>query len=231
MSEPTQHAPVTEAHKSLSVEMHDACQEEGDTQGGAQLIADFCRDSEAQAVAEVKEWNAQRTSEFACTEQRLATRIAELEVDRDAAIQRVEAAEAESLTLREKMDAKIEDFLNERMCCNGQDCGCMGVTRREHYIFEEAGTELTALRAQVAALTDLLAVRKTLLEDALGIFGGARMNFSPTINPNGCSLLDKAINMLSNTLAATASVPPADKKEDAPADMDASDAPHDFNES
>lgn len=58
---------------------------------------------------------------------------------------------AEAATLRQQIDAKIEDFLNGKMCCNGVECGCQGVTRLDHFVHEAAGTEITRLRLQLAA--------------------------------------------------------------------------------
>jgi len=54
--------------------------------------------------------------------------------------------------LREQNDKRVQDFLAEKVCCNGQDCGCMGITRLQQLIAEEAGAELGALRADREAL-------------------------------------------------------------------------------
>lgn len=81
-----------------------------------------------------------------------------------AIVLRAEKAEAalaeasrENIGLRAANDKRIEEFLAERMCCNGQDCGCMGVTRLQQYINEAAGEKLTAERALVQKLREALA--------------------------------------------------------------------------
>lgn len=80
------------------------------------------------------------------------------EVDRDTFQQlqhELAAVEEEAKTLRRQMDQKIGDFLAERVCCNGQDCGCMGITRYEQECGErllEAQRDLAAAREEVSLL-------------------------------------------------------------------------------
>lgn len=59
-------------------------------------------------------------------------------------------ARAEAAALRLQMDTKVADFLNEKVCCNGQDCGCMGVTRLQQIVHEECGIKLEELRDKIA---------------------------------------------------------------------------------
>jgi hypothetical protein len=65
---------------------------------------------------------------------------------------RAEESEREARTLREQLDGEIEDFLNEKACCTGAECGCGGVTRLQQYVAEEADMQLCTLREEVAEL-------------------------------------------------------------------------------
>jgi hypothetical protein len=76
---------------------------------------------------------------------------------------RADAREAKAKTLRSQTDGNIEDFLNERACCSGEDCGCQGVSRLQQFVWEEAGLQLSALRAE----RDALAAQVTMLREAL----------------------------------------------------------------
>lgn len=42
-------------------------------------------------------------------------------------------------------EKRVEDYLNERVCCSGHECGCRGVTRLVQYMQELAGEQITAL--------------------------------------------------------------------------------------
>jgi hypothetical protein len=70
-------------------------------------------------------------------------------------------AREESAVLRKQMGGKIEDFLNERVCCNGVDCGCMGVSRLEQYVHEAANEEIGKLRSDLAAANEMIKKQKT----------------------------------------------------------------------
>lgn len=48
--------------------------------------------------------------------------------------------------LRADLDKRIADFLSEKACCNGHECGCYGVTRLEQLVEAEAAAQLTAQR-------------------------------------------------------------------------------------
>lgn len=62
--------------------------------------------------------------------------------------------------LRAVLDKRIFDWLNERACCDGHECGCMGVSRLDQIVGEEVGTQLTHLRATCEALRKELAEAK-----------------------------------------------------------------------
>ena len=47
----------------------------------------------------------------------------------------------------------IRAYLNGPACCNGEQCACMGVTRLQQMVQEEAGSGLSTLRQSVARLT------------------------------------------------------------------------------
>lgn len=55
----------------------------------------------------------------------------------------------EAQLLRVASDKRIDAFLQEKVCCNGEECGCGGVTRLQQMVGEEAGEMATELRAQL----------------------------------------------------------------------------------
>jgi hypothetical protein len=86
------------------------------------------------------------------------------------------AVEQEAKTLRHQMDQKIGDFLAERVCCNGQDCGCMGITRYE----QECGERLAeALRELAAARRDSQRLDKLAHAAPIALWRGAKADGTP----------------------------------------------------
>ncbi len=76
----------------------------------------------------------------------------ELQEENAALRAEVEEARAESAALRKANDTRIDDFLNEMICCNGVECGCQGATRLQELVWQEAGRQLGELRAEVERL-------------------------------------------------------------------------------
>lgn len=63
---------------------------------------------------------------------------------------------------------RIENYLSERHCCSGHECGCEGVSRLEWAVLEEAGTQIAGLRKQLAQQSAALASIGTSLNLAGG---------------------------------------------------------------
>lgn len=125
-------AQVTEAHRSLVRAFSPAEYWRTPLENtAAQLIAD----SEARAVNQRPSWAL----------------VESYKNERDQL-----RAEAEQLRLVN--EKRVEAWLNEQLCCDGRECGCMGVTRLEQIIAEGVGQRITALRAEVNELNRQLTV-------------------------------------------------------------------------
>ncbi len=70
--------------------------------------------------------------------------------------------------LEKELGGEIEDYMNARMCCNGTDCGCGGVTRLQQYVQEEAGMELDSLKSERDDLRQKLAASERDAEALAG---------------------------------------------------------------
>ena len=47
-----------------------------------------------------------------------------------------------------------QDYLNEKACCSGADCGCRGVTRLQQMVYEEAGIALSEAQTDLQRVTE-----------------------------------------------------------------------------
>lgn len=94
--------------------------------------------------------------------------VAKLQTAHQQATKRIEELESDVAQahhnedrLGEDLRKRVDAYLNERHCCTGQECGCMGITRLEQAIAEEAGSRITQLRSDLAtARTELEGRRK-----------------------------------------------------------------------
>lgn len=185
-NEPTQHAPVTKAHEKLwQLLLQRLASLDFNNDQAHQLIADFCRDSEARAVAEA-------TQDIQATSNTWYNNWIVSLAERDAAVKRAEAAEARE----ERHFAHIAVVIKER----------------------------DALRAHVSALREALEKMQRDIPASDQSGGLYVVHFDGDGNEIGTEPVDPiaVVGHLSSrisealTFAATASVPPADKKEDAP---------------
>jgi chromosome segregation ATPase len=69
------------------------------------------------------------------------------QLESDLTASREEGAQARHDADRasEQLEQRVSDYLNEKACCNGHECACGGLTRLQHYVQEEAGTQMDAL--------------------------------------------------------------------------------------
>jgi predicted protein tyrosine phosphatase len=71
--------------------------------------------------------------------------------------------------LKAQLEQRVSDYLNERHCCSGADCGCMGVSRLGQIVGEECGQRITTLRTELAEARKALV---DMLPPAYGVHGG-----------------------------------------------------------
>ena len=67
----------------------------------------------------------------------------------------MDALHAELARVKAERDAErgnIEAYLQQKVCCNGDACGCGGITRLQEIVHEEAGATIDRLTAELAAL-------------------------------------------------------------------------------
>jgi hypothetical protein len=82
-----------------------------------------------------------------------------------ARLEELAGAQDRADSLAADLKKKVEDYLGERYCCSGQECGCFGVTRLQQYVQEEAGTQIADLRARLAAAQERVGLLENVLRE------------------------------------------------------------------
>lgn len=67
--------------------------------------------------------------------------------------------------LEERFSERIDKYMNERVCCSGHDCGCMGITRLEQFV----GEEITLRDADLRELAEIGRLAVELARAAQGL--------------------------------------------------------------
>ena len=75
---------------------------------------------------------------------------------------------------RNENKRSIEAYLNERVCCTGEACGCGGATRLQQIVHEEAGSTIDRLADESATLRARVADLQQQLD-----------NLTASVNTNG----------------------------------------------
>lgn len=84
--------------------------------------------------------------------------------------------ESERETLIANLNKRIDDYMNELVCCNLLDCGCRGGTRLQQAIYEECGGKLRELqeeRARLLAKNDELVADRTYNHNCINLLASA----------------------------------------------------------